>query len=221
MNNLPTYELIIDGTDLTGVDWMAITPNPANERFIVAMSEDKPKQRIILQEGGDKHIITGVFLIPNQMIFRTGEEGDYQVFFSRQTIENIAKKFSTGFNNTNVNLDHAHSVDGVSLFETWLVGESQDKIYDLGFTKEDVPAGAWVGSYWVQNEILWDQIKAGEFGFSIEGFFDLDLKMHRQEETVEDTPADPVKEVAEIIKNEDLSEAGKVKQIKKFLIENL
>ena len=149
MDNLPTYELIIDGTDLTGVDWMAITPSPANERFLVAMSEDKsedkPKQRIILQEEGDKHIITGVFLIPNQMIFRTGDEGDYQVYFSRPTIENIAKKFSTGYNNTNVNLDHAQSVDGLSLFETWLVGDNQDKIYDLGFSKDDVPAGSWTG----------------------------------------------------------------------------
>ena len=37
---------------------------------------------------------------------------------------------------------------------------------------EDLPDGSWFGSYKVDNEAVWNDIKAGTFkGFSVEGMF--------------------------------------------------
>ena len=38
---------------------------------------------------------------------------------------------------------------------------------------EDVADGSWFGSFYVENNDVWNQVKSGELrGFSVEGLFD-------------------------------------------------
>ncbi len=65
----------------------------------------------------------------------------------------------------NITYQHEITVDGVYLFESWLVGEN-DKSVDMGF---DLPIGSWMVSLKVENNEVWKEIKSGKGnGFSIE-----------------------------------------------------
>ena len=65
--------------------------------------------------------------------------------------------------------DPSQLVDGVYMFESFIIN-SQRMPAPEGF--EDLPDGSWFGSYKVDNEAVWNEIKAGTFkGFSVEGMF--------------------------------------------------
>jgi len=123
-------------------------------------------------EDGDQMIITGPAMLPGQLIPRKDELGNlFHVYFSKETIKNIAKKFMADnkLNNTDVNHDE-NVVQENTLLESWIVEDpAMDKSKALGF---DVPKGTWMVSYKINNEETWQKIKAGELnGFSVEGAF--------------------------------------------------
>ena len=56
------------------------------------------------------------------------------------------------------------------MFESWLVDRSLGKMPMKGF--EDVADGSWFGSFKVNNDQVWNEIKQGAYkGFSVEGLF--------------------------------------------------
>jgi hypothetical protein len=57
------------------------------------------------------------------------------------------------------------------MFESWLVDKNRGVQPMKGF--EDVADGSWFGSFYVENDEVWQQLKDGTFrGFSVEGLFD-------------------------------------------------
>jgi len=120
----------------------------------------------------DKMIVTGPAMIPRQLITRKDEMGNvFHVYFSRETIETIARKFLADNNqhNTDVNHDGAVTQEN-TLLESWIVEDPKmDKSTAIGF---DVPEGTWMTSMKINNKDTWNKIKAGELnGFSVEGSF--------------------------------------------------
>ena len=74
-------------------------------------------------------------------------------------------------NQNKTTLEHQHSLNGLSLVESWIVeDETHDKSrkYDM-----NVPMGTWMGAVKVNNEKIWQEfVKTGKVkGFSIEGYF--------------------------------------------------
>lgn len=131
----------------------------------------------------DKRIISGPLMIANQKIFRTDPElGDYQVFFSPETIKKIAIKMAKkGFHN-NINLMHNADmkVSGVTLFEVFQSDKARGIRPMKGF--EDLADGTLFGSMFVENDVAWQMIKDGFIkGFSVEGNFG----MRKKDEYVE------------------------------------
>ena len=58
------------------------------------------------------------------------------------------------------------------MFESFIVDERRGISAPKGF--DNATQGSWFGSYKVDNQEVWNKIKAGEFlGFSVEGMFDL------------------------------------------------
>ena len=107
-------------------------------------------------------------------IYRRDEKlGEHYVVFDAEAIEMLVLKFFRQGNTANVNLMHAEeaAVDGVYLFESWIIDSSKGKVAPVGF--EDLPDGSWFGSYKVDNALVWENfIRTGEFrGFSVEGNF--------------------------------------------------
>ena len=120
----------------------------------------------------DKQIVTGPFMIPQQLIARRDEMGNlFHVYFSKDTIEKIAKKFLADNNTHNTDVNHnGVVVSENTLLESWIVEDSaMDKSTAMGF---NVPKGTWMGSYKINDKETWNKIKAGELnGFSVEGSF--------------------------------------------------
>lgn len=122
----------------------------------------------------DQHIISGPLMIADMLIYRNNEQfGEHYVKFSADTIKTIAIKFAKKGYQQNVNLMHdpEQRLSHVTMFESFLVDNKRGIMPMKGF--EDAPDGSWFGSFYVENEEVWNRIKAGEFrGFSVEGLFD-------------------------------------------------
>ena len=117
-------------------------------------------------------IVTGPAMIANQLIARKDEMGNlFHVYFSKETIATIAKKFLADNNAHNTDINHNGEVTNENtLLESWIVDDPKmDKSTALGF---NVPEGTWMTSMKINNRDTWNKIKAGELnGFSVEGSF--------------------------------------------------
>lgn len=120
----------------------------------------------------DKQIVTGPAMIPQQLIPRRDEMGNlFHVYFSKDTIERIARKFLADNNTHNTDINHnGNVVNENTLLESWIVEDPKmDKATAMGF---NVPRGAWMVSMKINNKETWNKIKDGELnGFSVEGSF--------------------------------------------------
>jgi len=120
----------------------------------------------------DQMIVTGPSMIPLALIPRKDELGNtFHVYFSKDTVQKIAKKFLEDNNTHNTDINHDDNiVNENTLLESWIVSDPKmDKATGLGF---DVPEGTWMVSYKINNEETWNQIKEGKLnGFSVTGNF--------------------------------------------------
>ena len=182
---LPIYQLEIseDLNDDVEVDFVALVDRPAIERDFLKFKEDKAKFVI---KSEDRRIVSGALMLADTPIYRNDQNGEYYVTFTKDTIEKIAQKFFKKGYQSNVNLmhDEALAVEGVTMYESWLVDSSRGIVAMKGF--EDAPEGSWFGSFKVENESVWNKIKSGEFkGFSVEGVFN--YKKEKQPMSVEES----------------------------------
>ena len=162
-------ELILDEEDFeAGIEAISIVESPAIESDFVALKNQEIK---LAEVDKEKRILMGALLIPDKPIYRTGEDGEYYIFFSKETINKASQLFLQNGNQSNSTLEHAKPLDGLTLVESWIVEDKEkDKTALYGL---DAPVGSWVGSVKVNNEKVWqDYILSGKCrGFSIEGFF--------------------------------------------------
>lgn len=192
-NNLPLYTLDID-TDVPdegGVDFVALVDRPAIKKGFLAFTDHEHKhiglkllselsisfsenktQIMPLTFRDDRRIVSGPLMLADTPIYRIDEEGEYYVSFPANVIERIAVKFYQQGKQANVNEMHDPSkkVEGVTMFESFLVDASRGIAPMQGY--KDAPEGSWFGSFKVDNNEIWQSIKAGEYmGFSVEGMF--------------------------------------------------
>lgn len=161
-------ELILDEEqDEIGVDAISIVESPAIESDFVALKNEEIK---LAEVDKDKRILMGALLIPNKPIYRNGEEGEYYIYFSKETIVKASQMFLQNGNQSNSTLEHNKPLDGLTLVESWIVESEQDKSRHYGL---NVPVGTWMGSVKVNNSKIWkDYVKTKKVkGFSIEGYF--------------------------------------------------
>lgn len=134
------------------------------------------KMKYSIQDN-EKRIVTGPAMLANRPIYRFDQNrGAYMVIFSPETIFKIAKKFARRNHHNNVNENHASIIDGVSMFESYLIDRKRGVMPPKGY--EDSDDGSWFVSYIVDNEDTWGRVKKGEFtGFSVEGVFDFNTEI--------------------------------------------
>lgn len=167
--SMKIIELVIDEeADNVAVDAVSLVEFPAIESDFYALSKQK-KYALKLDE--EKRIVTGPALIPNKQIFRSDREnGDYYIWFSKQTVAKCNQLFFKNYNQKNVTFEHEYAVDGNYIFESWIKeDETNDKSNMYGY---DAPLGSWFISMKIENDQVWDAVKAGTVkGYSIEGHF--------------------------------------------------
>lgn len=164
-----------------GVSFVALVNKPAIEKNFMAFNAMK----IDFAKDEEKRIISGPAMIANSLIYRRDDNGEYNVFFSKKTIEEIALKFFKMDYQKNLNLFHdpSLSLEGVTIFESFVTDSTRGIQPMKGF--EDLPDGTWFISCKVENDIIWQKIKAGEVkGFSVEGIFSYVKKPKTIEEQI-------------------------------------
>jgi hypothetical protein len=175
-------ELILDEEqDDIGVDAISIVENGAIESDFVVLKNQEIK---LTEVDKEKKILMGALLIPNKPIYRNGGEGEYYIFFSKDTIVKASQMFLQNGKQSNSTLEHNQALNGLTLVESWIVeSKEQDKSALYGL---DVPVGTWMGSVKVNNDDVWNEyVKTNKVrGFSIEGYFA--DKMEAPKENVEE-----------------------------------
>jgi len=135
----------------------------------------------------DKRIISGPLMLADELIYRNNDKfGEHYVKFTAETIKAIAIKFAKRKYQANVNLMHDpdQKVNGVTMFESFIVDKERGILPMKGF--EDVANGSWFGSFYVENEQVWQRVKDGEYrGFSVEGLFDYEEPKSYEEQMLE------------------------------------
>ena len=175
VTGVPVFKLVIDPTvdeqDFSGVDFVALVDEPAIEKYFQAFAfgKEKPKYKFDSEE---KRIVAGALMIPNLPIYRNDMGKEYYVIFDNKTIEQISQKFFKLGYTGNVNNMHQadKKIDGVYMVESFIINSARGINAPKGF--EYMPDGTWFGSYKVENDEVWQQVKNGTFkGFSVEGYF--------------------------------------------------
>jgi len=162
-------ELVLDeDQEEMGIEAISIVESPAIEEDFIALKSDELKLAEVSKE---KKILIGALLVPNKPIYRFSEEGEYYIYFSKETVEKASQMYLRNGNQNNSTLEHQHQLSGLTLVESWLVeDEVHDKSRKYGM---NVPIGTWMGTMKVNNQEVWDEyVKKGKVkGFSIEGYF--------------------------------------------------
>lgn len=171
---MKVYDMVINEHDETGVDINSFVDAPAHMRSFELY--DSKGNKILFQVDEAKRIVTGVFILADFLIYRNDNQlGEHYVKFSPEVIWKIRNKFfKNGFNN-NTNVQHATMVKGATLVDSYIVHSTDPRFPKVPeiLSKQKVTDGSWVGSYYVENDALWQDCKNGIFkGFSVEGYFD-------------------------------------------------
>jgi len=171
MEKIEVFELVIDTDDESGVTAIALVDQPAIESNWMAFSKQTEHKFAVKDE--EKRIIEGYFMVADLLIPRIGEQGEkFFVKFSAKTIEAIREKQSRLGMTNNFNLMHdpRQIAEGVYMLDNLIIDNERGKVAPKEFEK--VPNGSLWGSAKVDNDEIWNSIKAGEFsGFSVEGMF--------------------------------------------------
>ena len=183
---LPLYEMMIGDAieDDEEVDFIALVEYPAIQKNFLAFKdqfvEPSPNEskedfhavgfnKFNIQNP-DQKIVTGALMIADLPIYRRDGEEEYYVSFSAAEIKKIVQRFFKKGYQSKVNVEHSTPVDGVFMFESYIIDREKGIMPPKGF--EDVTDGSWFGSFKVDNEKIWEEVKAGTFkGFSVEGLF--------------------------------------------------
>jgi len=169
-------ELVINDEDESGVDFIALVDAPAVEKLWLAFNKQKDVDFQFKIQDQEKRIVSGFFMIADLPIVRSNDQGEkFYVVFKKDTINKIVNKFFKHGYSNNINIMHNKNdeADGVYVIESLIIDKERGINTPQGF--DEVPDGSWWGSMRVENDELWEQIKAGVFnGFSVEGLFGQD-----------------------------------------------
>ena len=179
MAKMEIIELLIDENKIeSGINAVSVVESPAIEENFVALK----KHEVELKEvDGEKRILMGAALVPNKQIYRKNGDKEFYIYFSEDTVRKASELFLMRANQNNATLEHEKKMlEGMSVVESWIIeDEKQDKSAKYGF---NLPKGTWMISMKVNNDEIWNKVKAGEVkGFSIEGYFVDKYEMSLQE----------------------------------------
>lgn len=184
-NKLPVIYLTIDDNEEAGVDAVALVDTPAIEREWMAFNKKKAYRFEVTNK--EKRVVSGPLMVAGLPIYRRDEdEKEYYVVFDADTIRKIVYKYMKEGRTNSVNEMHETALDGVFMFESFIIDES--KPTPKGFS--ELPEGSWFGSFRVENDDVWNEIKQGVFnGFSIEGLFSEDRELTIDRQIIEEISA--------------------------------
>lgn len=196
---LPIYKCVIDDqleSDLQ-VEFVALVDRPAIDKNFLAF-----KNQLRFNIDQEKRIVSGPAMLADMLIYRNDPDGlgEYYTTFDKHSILSIVQKFfKKGFvQNFNLMHDSATATKGVTVFESFITDEARGINPMKGF--EDAKDGSWFISAKVDDDNVWEKVKAGEVkGFSVEGIFkQIPVSMHKMSA---ETALEKIKNILASIQN--------------------
>ena len=187
---METYNVVFNKGIDKGVYSISVVENPAMASELICLKE---QTQIKLAEVDDvKFLLAGVVLIPDKDVYRNQDGREFNIRFSKDTIEEVANNFISEGYQGNSSLEHEEKLNGVSIVQSWVVKDPKnDTANAYGLPKEDVKEGSWIVLYKCDNKDVYNKALKGEIkGFSIDGLFSLekveDKKVNLKRETMKD-----------------------------------
>lgn len=163
-----------------GVFAISLVESPAIEEDFVKLNSHQVELKVIDEE---KRLLVGFALVPEKRIYRRMKGKEFNIYFTKETVNHAAELYMTQMNQNNWTLEHSRPTEGVSVVQSWVVEDpSNDK---SNLYKLDPKGGEWVIMTKVYNDQVWQQVKDGKYkGFSIEGMFDGFEQLQSKDEAV-------------------------------------
>jgi|TARA_R110000824_G_scaffold283824_2_gene472200 hypothetical protein len=178
-------ELVIDDdSQELAIDAISLVASPAIEQDFVYFGKEK-NNLTFAKVDEEKRMLISPALIPNKQIFRynPNTDSEYYVYFSPETVRKASELYLKHNNHHKATYEHQDRVSGVLTVESWIKEGDMDKSKLYGY---DLPNGTWFVKMKINNDELWEKVKAGELkGLSIEGYFT--DKMEKMSEKVPTT----------------------------------
>lgn len=179
-----------------GIQNIALVDSPAMLTEWLMFDEHKQVEfKMSLQE--EQRIITAPVIIADLPIYRKvnedGVEKEFYVVYKKDTNMKVLQKYMSDGNQKKVKLTHDTQdlSKGVFVFEVFISDESRGIAQPKGF---DLPDGTIFCSMKINNDMIWQEAKAGKVkGISLEGFFDLEKEIDLDEKQIESIIYDLIK----------------------------
>ncbi len=169
---LPIYKLLITDDENIEVNYIAVVDEPAIQSYAAYFSEEKEIEHKFQVINEEKGIVGGYIMIADKPIPRIDDKGrKYFVILDAENVDKAMVKFYRKGYQNNVNLDHdpKQKVEGMTLYQHFIINRELGIKAPKGFeTHKD---GSSFGFFKVDNPEVMERVKAGKFGFSIEGMF--------------------------------------------------
>jgi len=188
-------ELVIqDENQELAIDAISLVTSPAIEQDFVYFGKEK-NNLTFAKVDEEKRMLISPALIPNKQIFRhnPNTNSDYYVYFSPDTVRKASELYLKHNNHHKATYQHQDRVSGVLTTESWIKEGDMDKSKMYGF---DLPNGTWFVKMRIDNDELWEKIKAGELkGLSIEGYFTDKMEMMAEKQPTDQDILEALNEI--------------------------
>ena len=217
MKTTSIVELVIDDdSQELAIDAISLVSAPAIEQDFVFFGKEK-NNLTFAKIDEEKRMLVSPALIPNKQIFRhnPNTQEDYYVYFSPETVRQASELYLKNNNHHKATEEHNERVSGVLTVESWIKEGDSDKSKLYGY---DLPNGTWFVKMKIENEELWQKIKAGELkGLSIEGYFTNKFEQMQKTEFTNEEVKTALKELLSVQK----VELGAIDDFKKLFEKSL
>jgi len=202
MKETKIVELVIaDDSQELAIDAISLVTSPAIEQDFVFFGKEK-NNLTFAKVDEEKRMLVSPALIPNKQIFRhdPNTDSDYYVYFSPDTVRKASELYLKHNNHHKATYQHQDRVSGVLTVESWIKEGDSDKSKLYGY---DLPNGTWFVKMKIENDELWEKIKAGELkGLSIEGYFTNKFEQMQKKEFTDEEVKTALKELLSVQKVE-------------------
>ena len=200
MTETKIVELVIsDDNQELAIDAISLVTSPAIESEFVFFGKEK-NNLTFAKVDEEKRMLVSPALIPNKQIFRhdPNTDSDYYVYFSKDTVRKASELYLKHNNHHKATYQHQDRVSGVLTVESWIKEGDSDKSKLYGY---DLPNGTWFVKMKIENDELWQKIKAGELkGLSIEGYFTNKFEQMQKKEFTNEEVKTALKELLSVQK---------------------
>lgn len=154
------------------MDKVSFVETPAHMKAAQAFA---PVKQIFAND--DLQEIMGVMIQADVQIYRRDKDiGEYFVRFSKDTVKSIRKQvMEMGFHNfASMHHSDKHDIEAV-MTDNFIIDSRKGIKVPESFKNQKINEGSWMASFYIKDRKVYEEIRDGGYGMSIEGWFDHQL----------------------------------------------